>query len=356
MKRHFTKPTKQQVWKFIKYWLIVIAGNAIASAAAAFFIEPNNLVMGGTTGIGIFIKHLLERAGKTGLDWVVSLTVYVANIALFILGACLLGKKFAVATAAGTILYPSFLSLFTLIDSKLHSPMVMEGDILPVIFGALLFGIGLGMVIRVGASTGGTDIPPLIFHKYFGIPVSVGMWGIDLSIVVLQAAAGSGVKDILYGILITLVSSFLVDQVALIGSKRAQVQIISRKHEEIRKMLLNKLNKGVTMLYGKTGFLRDDCYVIMTVVSNRDVVKLKNEVEKIDPEAFFMVNVISEVRGRGFSSDRVVLPKSEERDVTIETPPESSEPLPQENVPERTAEETALPKSQEQSPENEPKE
>ena len=325
------KPTKRQVLKFLKYALIVIMGNAIAAAASAFLIIPNGFVMGGTTGVGIFVRNLLGEDHPFA-EWAVNITVYAANIALFILGACLLGKKFAVATAAGTLLYPSFLSLWQLVNEKLNNPFFFrdaEGflggtagavyqPLLAVIFGALFFGLGIGIVVRVGASTGGTDIPPLIFHKFFNIPVSVGMWVLDISIVLLQFAAGTSVENVLYGILITLGSSIIVDKVAVIGAKKAQVKILSKKHEEIRKMILNKLNRGVTLLNGKTGFLKDDCYMILTIVSFRDVVKLRNAVQKIDPDALFMVSTISEVRGRGFSSDRIALPKTEEKDGELE--------------------------------------
>ncbi|MDE6412237.1 MAG: YitT family protein, partial [Clostridia bacterium] len=178
--------------------------------------------------------------------------------------------------------------------------------------------LGIGIVVGVGESTGGTDIPPLIFHKFFNFPVSAGMWILDISIVFLQFAAKVTVENILYGVLITLCSSIIVDKVALIGSKRAQVKILSKKTEEIRKMILNKLNRGVTLLSGKTGFLKNDCFMVMTIVSFRDVVKLRNAVQKIDPDALFMVSTISEVRGRGFSSERIALPKTEEKDGDVE--------------------------------------
>lgn len=310
------KPTQKQVLKFIRYALIVVAGNCITAAASAFFLIPNNFVMGGTTGIGIFVRNMLANAGKNDSEWVVSVTVYIANIGLFLLGAFLLGKRFALATLAGTVLYPSFLSAFTALNNLYVEanghPLAYDDLLLAAICGALLFGVGIGIVVRVGASTGGTDIPPLILHKYFGLPVSVGLWALDITIVLIQLIAKISVDFILYGFIITLLSSLVIDMVSPIGMRRSQVKIISKKYREIREMILNKLNRGVTMLYGKTGFLQEKCYVLLTVVSNRDVVKLKNEVQKIDPEAFIMISVISEVRGRGFSSDRIQLPISEE--------------------------------------------
>lgn len=312
------KPTKKQVLAFLRYALIVVVGNAITASAAAFFISPNQFVMGGTTGLGIFVRNMLEKAGKTGslVDWAENITIYVANITLFIIGVCFLGKKFAAATLAGTLLYPSFKSLFKIINDACMAhdlyqnggmPIAHEDPIVVVVMGSLIFGLGIGIVVRVGACTGGTDIPPLIFHKLFNLPVAVGMWTIDIIIVALQLLAVD-ITQVLIGIIISLLASFIINMVSMIGVKRAQVKIISKKYKEIREMILNKLNRGVTMLYGKTGFLQEKCFVLLTIISNRDVVKLKNEIQVIDPEAFLMVSVISEVRGRGFSSERVKLP------------------------------------------------
>lgn len=350
------KPTKKQVKAFLIYALIVITGNAIASAGASFFIVPNGFVMGGTTGIGILIRNILESKGITEwTDWVVNITVYAANAALFILGAVLLGKKFALATGAGTVLYPAFMSLYNLANDAYYnahgSYIGMDlstglGDpLLSMIFGSLLFGLGIAIVVRVGASTGGTDIPPLIFKRFFNWPVSVSMWILDFSIVALQLIAAP-IEAVMYGVLITLISTVVIDKVSPIGTRRTQVQIISKKNKEIRKMILNKMNRGVTMLRAKSGFLSEDCYVLLTVISNRDLVKLRNEVQLIDPAAFMMVSVVSEVRGNGFSSDRVALPKEAEK----ETDPEPLEVIEQ-APPELTATETVAPPAQTALPE-----
>ena len=126
----------------------------------------------------------------------------------------------------------------------------------------------------------------------------------------------------LYGILITLIAALLVDVVSPIGLKRTQVKIISRKYREIRLMILNDLNRGVTMLYGKTGFLKENCYVLLTIVNNREVVRLKNAIHKIDPDAFLMFSVVSEVRGRGFSSEKKMLPREQEASDLVEVGPD----------------------------------
>lgn len=310
------KPSKAQVRRFLLYCLYIVVGNAVAAAAYAFFIGPNELVMGGTTGVGIFLRNVL--AGKLAdewLEWIVNLTVYALNIVLFVIGAVLLGKKFAAATLAGTLLYPTFMSIYTPLNDLYiakHGAAMAAGDpLLATVFGSLLFGAGLGIVIRVGASTGGTDIPPLILHHYFGIPVAASMWVLDVAIVLLQLFVVS-LETVLLGVLICLLSSAIIDLITPIGFKKIQVKIVSKQYRAIREMILNDLNRGVTVLFGQTGYLKEKCRVLLTIVSNRELVKLKNEVQRIDSEAFMTISVVSEVRGRGFTSEGIRLPREAE--------------------------------------------
>ncbi len=313
MKLKWKKPTKKQAWRFAVYFLIVIAGNAVAAAASTFFIIPGGFVMGGTTGLGIFVRNLVDEQN----EWLVSFTVYAANIVLFLLGAFMLGKKFALSTIAGTLLYPSFISLFTYLNDLYVAangqPVAGNDPWLAIICGSVLFGVGIGCVIRVGSSTGGTDIPPLILHKYFNIPPAATLWALDFIIVLMQLVAVP-LDTVLHGAVITILSSIVIDFVSPIGLRKRQVQIVSSRWREIRTMILNEMHRGVTLLHARTGFLQEERYVIMTVVSNREVVRLRNAAETIDPEVFFTVSVVSEVRGRGFSSEKILLPLSEERD------------------------------------------
>lgn len=299
---------KYKWWKYVRHFLIVVLGNAIAAAASAFFIVPNGLVMGGTTGVGIFV-------GQFWSEQAVSVIVLIANVVLYIIGVVTLGKQFAISTLMGTFLYPVFMGIFSAI---LGDRLLTTDTFLATVCGGLFMGIGIGIVVREGSSTGGTDIPPLIFHKYFGLPVSVGLWIIDISVVVMQAFVMS-FESVLYGIVIVLLYSFIIDQISVIGQKKTQVKIISEKYEEIRAMIVDNLGLGVTVLYGETGFLKENCHMILTVVSNRRLVRLKNEVHRIDPAAFLTVSVVSEVRGRGFSMERLYLKKPMEEAPAVKT-------------------------------------
>lgn len=303
---------KYKWWKYVRHIIIVVIGNAIAAMSSACFILPNDLIMGGTTGIGIFVGHFWS-------DKAVSVVALIANIILYVLGVFLLGKKFATSTLLGTILYPSFMGLFSMF---MGDRVLTHDTLLACICGGLVMGLGIGIVVREGASTGGTDIPPLIFNKYFGLPVSAGIWIVDLSVVFMQAFV-MPIETALYGIVTVLLYSFIIDAVSPIGLKKTQVKIISVKYSEIRDMVVNELNLGVTILYGQTGYLKERCHMLLIVVSKRNLVRLKNEVYKIDPEAFLTVSVITEVRGRGFSTERIYLPKAEEQAETIRKEEES---------------------------------
>lgn len=306
------KPTGKEVKGYIIYFAIVLFGNLIAAGASALFIIPCGLAMGGTTGIGIFISNFWEN------EFAVTIIVYIANFFLFIVGSIFLGAKFAAATALGSLLYPTFIGLVTSLNNSLHGGRPLTEDpLLASICGALLFGLGIGIVVRVGASTGGTDIPPLILHKFFGFPVSAGLWILDMSIVLLQLIA-KDVEVILYGVIITLLSSVVIEKISPIGMKRTQVKIVSQKYEEIREMILSKINRGVTTLYGQTGFLKEDCHMLLTIISHRELVKLKTLVQEIDPEAFMTVSIVSEVRGRGFTSEGIKLTRPQAETIVLD--------------------------------------
>lgn len=276
--------------------LFIIVGNALTAAASAFFIAPNSLIVGGTTGVGLFVKHFVPNIN-------VSYVVFACNVILFFLGLFILGKKFAVTTILGSILFPGFMALF---EYVIGEGKLTDDNLLAALLGALLVGVGIGMVIRVGSSTGGFDIPPLIFKKLLNIPVSIGMWIIDFTIILMQLFVFP-LENALYGILMVIIYSYLIDKLSIIGQKKVQLKIISKKYDAIKEVLTRELDRGVTVFYGETGYLEQKTKVLLSVFSQRRLNKIKERVQEIDPEAFMIVSVVSEVRGRGFTSERIVL-------------------------------------------------
>lgn len=229
------------------------------------------------------------------------LFVFCFNAVMFLLGAVVLGKMFALTTLISSFFYPIILGVFENIPQL---GQITNDRMLATISGGLMIGFAIGIVIRAGASTGGMDIPPLVLNKKFGLPVSVMLYVFDFTILILQMLF-SDKEQIIYGILLVLIYTVVLDKVLLTGHAQTQVKIVSKKHKEINQMIVQKLDRGSTLLYGETGYLHVDQPVIMTVISNRELSKLNQEVNKIDPEAFMIISRVNEVKGHGFSSNKI---------------------------------------------------
>ena len=267
----------------------VLIGNTIYSCGIAAFVLPNDLITGGTTGIALILEHYF------GLP--IGLSVAIFNIVMFILAILILGKSFALTALISTFYFPWILSQF----QKVQFIQNMTDDfLLGSIFAGLMQGLGVGLVIRAGASTGGMDIPPLILNKTFGLPVSIGLYVFDFTILIIQMSFRDK-ERILYGILLVLIYSTLVDKVLLMGKTQMQVKIISDHYEEINKVVQEKLDRGSTFFKTESGYLRKDSFAIMTVVSSRELPKLNELVLEIDKQAFIVINQVNEVMGRGFT-------------------------------------------------------
>lgn len=167
-----------------------------------------------------------------------------------------------------------------------------------------MIGMGIGIVIRCGASTGGMDIPPLVLNKKFGLPVSVMLYVFDFIILISQMLF-TNKEEIVYGILLVLIYTVILDKVLLMGSTRTKVEIMTEKYEELNRLIQERLDRGTTLVYTQTGYLRNDQPMILTVVSNRELMRLNQLVQEIDPHAFMIIGNVNEVRGRGFSQQKV---------------------------------------------------
>ncbi len=147
------------------------------------------------------------------------------------------------------------------------------------------------------------DIPPLVLNRYFRIPVSVSLYVFDF-IILLGQVFYNPVERVLYGILLVLIYTMVLDKLILMGTTRTEVQVVSKKTEEIRQAILEQLDRGVTMLSGRTGYLDEETQMIFSVISNRELPLAEKIIRQIDPESFMVVSRVSEVRGRGFSMNK----------------------------------------------------
>lgn len=270
--------------------LVVVVGNMLYALSVKVFLLPTGLITGGTTGLAMIVERL------TGLP--VSVFVLVFNVLMLLLGWWLLGRAFALTTVVSSLLYPAFLELLNLL---LGDFVLTEELLLNTIFFGLGIGISLGMIIRAGASTGGLEIPMLVMQKHLRIPVSVSMYAMDFCILLLQLLFGASVDAVLYGIVLAIIYTVMLDKMLLLGASRTQVKIISSRARDISAVILSRVDRGVTLLHGEGGYTHNPAEIVMSVISSRELVKLQRLVQEIDPQCFMIVSKVTEVHGRGFS-------------------------------------------------------
>lgn len=283
--------------KLLTRILVILLGNFIYAAGVVFFILPSGLITGGTTGIALFVNHL------SGLP--VTVFVLLFNVLMFLLGLFVLGKDFALTTLLSTFCYP--LALAALQNAA--GGMVLTNDLfLCALFGGICIGASIAMVIRAGASTGGMDIPPLVLYKYTHIPVSASLYAADCVILALQVSFSDREKT-LYGIVLVLVYSLVLDRLLMLGTSKMQLKVVSDRTEEIKDAVCSEIDRGVTLLHGRTGYLGKETEILLTVVSSRELYRAEKLVHRIDENAFVMISRVSEVRGKGFSEGKQYLKK-----------------------------------------------
>lgn len=279
--------------KKIEKVLIMILGNAVLALGTAAFVVPNGLISGGVTGIGLILEHFFGLSVDVG--------VFVGDAVLFLLGAAVMGKAFAATIILSTIVYPTFFSLFGKIP---FLTSLTDDKLMAAIYAGLLMGAGIGLVIKVGGSTGGMDIPPIILHKLFGLSIPVMIYVGDTALLLIQAIYSS-TEQVLYGILVVLLSSIVMDKVLIMGQKQTQVVVISPQYEKINQMIHQQMDRGSTLLHATTGLEKSDQKVVMTVISNRQLAHLNELILQIDPQAFVVASEVNEVKGRGFTLSKL---------------------------------------------------
>ena len=278
--------------QFLRNSAAIVCGNALYSLSVAAFLEPAGLITGGATGIALAVGRL------TGLS--VSGFLLFFNLAMLAWGWLVLGRAFALNTLASSILSPIFLALW---ERLLAGRGLTDDIVLCTIFSGLGIGAALAIVIRAGASTGGMDIPPLVLQKWFRWPVSVTMMVFDVAIVLGQIPF-SPLPQVLYGIVMILTHTIVMDKMLMMGESRTEVKLISSRSEELCEAILSQLDRGVTILNGAGGYTHEPAAVLLSVVSNRELPKLERLVHDIDPACFLIVSRVTEVSGRGFSLDK----------------------------------------------------
>jgi uncharacterized membrane-anchored protein YitT (DUF2179 family) len=270
--------------------ILVLTGNFILALAVHTFILPYEILSGGVAGIAVAVSRLTEVRADV--------IVIVLVIGLYLLGSFFLGRKFIIHTASSSFLYPFFLTFLST-----QNVSVQLDPILASIYGGLVAGFGVGLVMRTGASTGGMDVPPLIIHKFTHIELSKLILVVDICTVALGTFV-YGIEAVLMGFVSVYATAFAVNRVLVFGSQQARsVMIISERPQAVVEMIDQKLERGSTLLHGTGGYTKKERPVVLTVINMGEYPRLIQELDVLDPHAFVVANEAMEVKGNGFSFD-----------------------------------------------------
>ena len=267
--------------------LVMIVGIFIMAVTYNIFLLHYNLVIGGTSGLAIIVKDIFEISP--------ALFIFIVELFLLTISFFLLGAKTTGMTIIGSLLFPLFISITSGLCSILAEKLVFDSMLIIALISGILFGIGSGLVYKMGYSTGGSDIIMQILNKYFSISSGVALFVSNVAIIILGAFI-FGLNKSIYGIIIVVINSILVDKIML-GISNSKVFYISTKKPDEIKGLIKTMKTGYTLLKAEGGYSKQKQDMIMCVINNKDYYMFKNVVEQIDPESFIIITDCYEVYG-----------------------------------------------------------
>ena len=278
-----------------KLWdiLLVIAGTFLLAAGVNLVYDPMGMVTGGVSGLAIIVKEVTANmtGGEGGPIWLSNILI---NVPIFLLAWILVGKSFVVKTLFGTLSLSAALYIVPYYD-------LCGGDyLLATVFGAVFTGGGIGLVLMASASTGGTDMLSVAlrrFLRHYTVPQILMV--IDGAVVVLGAGI-FGIRSALYAVIAVYIATKVGDAI-LDGIKFAKmVYIISDKYEAIADDIMNKMDRGVTGVFSQGMYTKAEKNMLLCVVGNKEIARLKELVRTQDPRAFMIVSDVREAMGEGF--------------------------------------------------------
>ncbi|MBS4060572.1 MAG: YitT family protein [Bacteroidetes bacterium] len=276
---------------FINYSLILV-GSFILASGFVLFITPYKIVPGGVYGIAIVMHYIF--------NFPVGMTALTMDIPLTIIGIRILGPRFGYKTVVGFLLTAFFVDGLSYLYGD--QPLVENEPLLSSIFGGVFLGIGLGLIFKSKATSGGTDIVAMIISKHTKMPVGQLLIYVDSVVVLLGLAVFQDWRIPLYSLIVIFITGKVIDTILQGVNYDKTLFIISEKHDEIRDKIINDLNRGGTFLQGKGMYNGSDKTVIFTVVNRREMAILQEFIHEIDPFAFVTVINANEILGEGFKS------------------------------------------------------
>lgn len=292
---------KEKLKNIVSDYAYIVLGTALTGFGVSVFMNPAKLAPGGVSGLGTMIYHIILE--KTGSAWDLGIIMLCLSIPIYLVGLAFFGREYGLKTLMGTLLLSLFTTLFNLLLPQGIIDYTKETSLwLCTLFTGITNGVGMGLVMRAGSNTGGTDIIAQIIARYTPIALGNALFIVD-GIIIAASAFIFGIENALYSLIVSLLISLIIDKVIVpFGTNYAKnVFIISPRIHEIGEFILNDLNRSGTIINARGLFTKEDKDMLMTTIPKKDITRLSRCVEEIDPNAFMVIQDTYHVLGEGYS-------------------------------------------------------
>ncbi len=278
---------------FVYNYTILTFGVALMAFGFIYFQEPLNIITGGISGLGIVISD------QTGMS--ANLFVVIGNGLMLLLAVVCRDRTLFIRSVYGSIAFPVFLYIFGALAPGDYFVNRIENNVelLATFCAAIFSGVGFGLVLRKGGTTGGTNIPQVLVNKNFKIPMSTAIYLID-GLIILAGLMAFGLETTLYGVIALFMIGQVTNQTVIYGHTRIAVHIITTKPKEIKNEVYNKIKRGVTEIKVTGGYTNQEKEMLLTIIDRRRYYRILKVVNQIDPDSFVFVTTAQEVTGFGF--------------------------------------------------------
>lgn len=281
--------------KRIESIVLILIGTLIMTLGTIFFNIPLNIAAGGVTGFSQVLQSIIP-----GLN--IGFVMAVLNIFLLGIGYLVLGKEFGLYTIIGAGSYSIFMMIF---DAFVQlDGAILDDNLANLVLGAVLIGLGLALVFKQNASTGGTDVLAKVLEYKFGMSVSKGMLLVD-AFVITFAGLVFGIQEGIYAFISLYITTYILDTTISGFSSKIQMTIASNHLDNINLFIQKEVQRGTTLYSAKGGYTKQEKDILVTVVDKKQYIKIRNYIDSIDQDAFVYISSINEVIGYGFSREAV---------------------------------------------------
>jgi len=285
------RPNIKKIKRTISSAGLVVIGCSISAVAYSLFLIPHHFVPGGISGVSIILNFFFKIP--------VGFLIFVLNIPIITLAFKVMGRSYALRSLAGISLSSVLIDFF---HEIVHVPSATDNPILASIYGGVMLGVGLGLVFRGRATTGGSDVIGMVLSKATGMSIGFGILITDFIIISASGLAYRNLEAPLYGYIVLFLSTRVIDMVLEGWNYSKLVIITSSKTEAIADFILKELARGGTAIKARSLYLNREGEVIMTVIHRKQLPELRRFIKDTDPQAFVIINDTYDVQGRGFRS------------------------------------------------------